>query len=316
MWIKISERENRTRSGFFSISETACSDYGREFTIGESVDSKLGFHSCNVYYRESVGDFEGDDLLPVGEWMHVAIRYDGTTMALFHNGQKVGSRSKPTHTVSDCFQIGKRCATEETFFGYMDEVRLWNIALSDDQIASDKDAVAPLSEGLIGHWDMRTNSNTLLDATENNDGSLEGSASIVQVCETITCGDGETCDAQSGRCSSENNSTNTTDTTDTDTDTSDTGSGTSSDGGISDGDGTTEENTYSDYSSESDSDSNDVIQKDEPNDKESGKYRLSKTGGIVVGVVTSSIVTILCALIVAIRIRKYRKDKKTRKNDH
>lgn len=76
--------------------------------------------------------------LPLNAWTHVALNYNGTTMTLFVNGAQVGSAGAaggigPT---SGPLRIGGNSIWAEWFNGLIDEVRVFNRALSLAEIQS------------------------------------------------------------------------------------------------------------------------------------------------------------------------------------
>jgi hypothetical protein len=78
-------------------------------------------------------------ILATGVWTHVAARYDGSTMALFKDGVNVGSQSKSgsiTAGPSVPLTIGNHpiAAGDKPFDGLIDEVRIYNRALSDAEL--------------------------------------------------------------------------------------------------------------------------------------------------------------------------------------
>ena len=85
--------------------------------------------------------------LPANEWTHLAATYDGSTQQLYVNGAPVGKRSQTgAITLSNgALRIGGNSVWGEYFTGYIDEVRIYNQALSQAEIASDsKTAVVGL----------------------------------------------------------------------------------------------------------------------------------------------------------------------------
>jgi len=75
--------------------------------------------------------------LQVGVWYHVVATYDGSTMKIYVNGAEVGSRSAVgTIDVNDYFlAIGARGGfATKLYEGCIDEVRMYNRALSRDEI--------------------------------------------------------------------------------------------------------------------------------------------------------------------------------------
>jgi len=69
------------------------------------------------------------------EWHHLAATYDGTTIAWYGDSQFVASEAWVLNT-QDNFQMGKRAhAAGGNFPGAIDEVRIYNKALSAEEIA-------------------------------------------------------------------------------------------------------------------------------------------------------------------------------------
>lgn len=78
-----------------------------------------------------------DSVLSTAQWIHVGAVYDGTNeiLKLYINGEMVNSDAV-TGTISDTslFTIGKNAISDTEFFkGKIDEVRLFDIALTDSQ---------------------------------------------------------------------------------------------------------------------------------------------------------------------------------------
>ncbi|UCD50420.1 MAG: discoidin domain-containing protein [Phycisphaerales bacterium] len=78
-----------------------------------------------------VADFWAED-----EWHHIALTYDGTTARLYADGVEVATEAKNWNLVPDRAHIGRQVNDEIEFWaGVVDEVRLYNQALSLGEIA-------------------------------------------------------------------------------------------------------------------------------------------------------------------------------------
>ena len=77
--------------------------------------------------------------LPTNTWSHVAATWDGTTLRLYVNGVQVGSRAVAgtLSTTSNPLRIGGDATWGEYFAGTIDEVRVYNRALSAAEIQTD-----------------------------------------------------------------------------------------------------------------------------------------------------------------------------------
>jgi hypothetical protein len=80
--------------------------------------------------------------LVLNTWSHLAATYDGTTLRLYVNGGLVGSRAvaSPLLTSTGVLRFGGNNVWGEFFAGRIDEVRIYNRALTVDQIQADMNA--------------------------------------------------------------------------------------------------------------------------------------------------------------------------------
>jgi hypothetical protein len=77
--------------------------------------------------------------LPLNTWTHLAATYDGTTLRLYVNGNQAGTRTAPGPllTSSGVLRLGGNNIWGEYFKGRLDEIRIYNRALSPAEIQSD-----------------------------------------------------------------------------------------------------------------------------------------------------------------------------------
>ncbi len=117
-----------------------------------------------------------------GIWTHLAGTYDGTTARLFVDGALVKeSTTTQTLEASDYpLLIGRASypGQERPFFGNSDEVRVWNVARTTDQIQSYRNTrLEGVETGLVGYWAW--DAGTAADGSlAGNNGVLKGSAAI------------------------------------------------------------------------------------------------------------------------------------------
>lgn len=137
------------------------------------------------------------DSLPAGTWSHVVVTHDGTTNAptIYVNGvsQALTTVQTPsgslTSDASNDLIIGNVSDASDPFDGKIDEVRVYNRALSATEIESlyrlgqpDKvntsvsqpQGTGRLDSGLAGYWPLDDGSGTNANdaSTNNNDGTL------------------------------------------------------------------------------------------------------------------------------------------------
>jgi hypothetical protein len=78
-------------------------------------------------------------LLPLNTWTHLAVTYDGTTIRLYVNGTQVATKAVSGSIISSTapLRIGGDSVWGEYFTGLIDEVRVYNRALSAAEVQTD-----------------------------------------------------------------------------------------------------------------------------------------------------------------------------------
>jgi hypothetical protein len=87
----------------------------------------------------------GSASLPLNTWTHLAATYDGTTIRLFVNGVQAGTRAVSGSLAASTgpLRIGGNAVWGEYFSGRIDEVRIYNRALSAAEIQADMNRPVP-----------------------------------------------------------------------------------------------------------------------------------------------------------------------------
>jgi hypothetical protein len=90
-------------------------------------------------------DVSGTSQLPLNAWSHLAVTYDNATLRLFVNGVEVGTRAVagPLLTSTGVLRIGGNSKWGEYFAGRIDEVRIYNRALTAAEIQADMGSPLP-----------------------------------------------------------------------------------------------------------------------------------------------------------------------------
>ena len=96
--------------------------------------------------------------LPLDRWTHIAGRYDGNSIVLFVDGIEVDRRDFNggiTHSLAP-LHIGQGAGSNSyTWDGNLAGIRLWNLALSESQITSNRDLAIPANtNGLVAAWPL------------------------------------------------------------------------------------------------------------------------------------------------------------------
>ena len=85
-----------------------------------------------------------------GIWQHIAVVYNGTNVDVYKNGQ-LGFNSNTT-TFSDNTS-GPMTVGDATFWGQLDEVRIWDVPRTQGDIQADLyGSVVGNEPGLLAYW--------------------------------------------------------------------------------------------------------------------------------------------------------------------
>ena len=159
---------------------------GRKPSLWVSPTGDLHYDSYKGNTRFSGIISDGNNrFFTTGQWVHVVWTNDGSNYKIYKNGSLVATETAPdTFNASDDYgyQIGK---VDNYFEGQIDEVAIWDVALSINDInalynsgfglkSSANSGNYDNSGDLVGYWKFNEgNGSTLTDNTSNsNNGSL------------------------------------------------------------------------------------------------------------------------------------------------
>ncbi|HYH01113.1 MAG TPA: LamG-like jellyroll fold domain-containing protein [Terriglobales bacterium] len=105
---------------------------------GLYANSDTNRPSAHVYIGNET-DTRGTTQIPLNVWTHVATTYDGSVLRLYVNGTQASSRTLGGNILSSSgmLRIGGNTVWGEYFSGLIDEVRLYNRALTASEIQTD-----------------------------------------------------------------------------------------------------------------------------------------------------------------------------------
>ncbi len=114
----------------------------------DGAPSAGGLASPAGYVRAGGADqhVNGTASLPVSTWTHIATTYDGSTQRFYVNGALAASRPQtgPIAVGSGALRVGGNASFAGEFFqGLIDEVRVYNRALTDAEVGSDMGGTPP-----------------------------------------------------------------------------------------------------------------------------------------------------------------------------
>ncbi|MBT7790849.1 MAG: SUMF1/EgtB/PvdO family nonheme iron enzyme, partial [Calditrichaeota bacterium] len=119
------------------------------------------------------------------QWHHAAVTRTGNSFTLLIDGNVVRTVNSAVGSINsgNPLVIGNHLRYRDSFEGLIDEIRLWRIGLSSDQIRESMNTeIDPESEGLLGYW--RCNDQVegeIIDLTGNgNNGRLGDDAHLVE----------------------------------------------------------------------------------------------------------------------------------------
>src|SRR5919109_1511812 len=115
-----------------------------------------------------------DVILPANAFTHIAGTFDGSTLKVYKDGALVGeAQFEGNYTANPGvpLRIGSAayCASCNRISGIVDDVRLYNRTLGDDEVRQVYN-MAPIPEGMVGHWKLDGNAD---DALGRNGGTTK-----------------------------------------------------------------------------------------------------------------------------------------------
>lgn len=121
-----------------------------------------------------------------GNWHHVAVSYTGGLVSLYVDGiLDTTGRLTGTNTSSGGFAIGRRVDGINYFEGDIDEIRIWNTALSASQLSiNDSNEICVPPANLVAYYKFNeglaagnnTSINSVIDEAGTNNGTLHNFA--------------------------------------------------------------------------------------------------------------------------------------------
>lgn len=155
-------------------------------------DGSLGFNRST---GDNSADIKGTTAINDGLWHHVAVSYDQATgiTRLLVDGEAVAATTLAAFDISDgVFRIGTGLAGGNDFTGQISDVRIWNVARTDAEVADNVNTMYTGNEGgkLIAHYPLdEVVSNNLLDTAGTLDLAIVDNAgtdaTLVETAPTI-----------------------------------------------------------------------------------------------------------------------------------
>jgi hypothetical protein len=140
--VGIDSNDARTVAGWAKASTTNIPDWTNVFGLTGAAEANRHFDIQRrgggppVYYCVHVHGWE-DNLIPIDlDWHHLAATYDKTTITIkwYADGHLAGQEVRNLDTIG-MMRIGRRGDNTNNFPGLVDEVRVYNRALSQGEVA-------------------------------------------------------------------------------------------------------------------------------------------------------------------------------------
>jgi hypothetical protein len=171
---------NFTFEAWVSISNNTSGEDCRSIA-GKNVTQTWWIGQCNVSgqptlrsYLKGSGSLRNGGIIPRNVLTHVAVVFNGTQRLHYINGELAASfaESGPLPTNGAELRIGSDVSWNHTPTGLIDEVRLWNVARSAEQIRANLNVRIGAQAGLVARW---TFDGTPDDVVSTHDGTAQGS---------------------------------------------------------------------------------------------------------------------------------------------
>jgi chitodextrinase len=144
---------------------------------------------AGTFGTADVGAF-GTTVLTLNTWAHLATTYDGATLRFYVNGVQVSSLAQTGKIVTSAnpLQIGGDSLYGQHFAGTIDEVRVYNVALSAAQIQADMNAPLGAVVSAPGNLTAVATGGTQVNLNWSaSTGTLNVSGYLVERCQGVGC---------------------------------------------------------------------------------------------------------------------------------
>lgn len=163
MRLQVSNTGNRNRDLFFC--NPGSGEFMARFEDPQSDQDGVKAHSLAQF--QGIGDYLNPTIaIESNKWQHYAVTFDGTYVTIYVNGSFAGRKEIAMSVVNNgefpymsFMGVGGsngNWAPGDRWWGgcqtMTNEIRVWDVARSADQIANSIKSVSPSSKGLIGYW--------------------------------------------------------------------------------------------------------------------------------------------------------------------
>ncbi|NRB49174.1 MAG: LamG domain-containing protein [Saprospiraceae bacterium] len=176
-------REPRTMEAWVKTTQTSIGNFISWGRRANHMRNSMAIRNGKLAYIGQYLDFTGKTTINDGEWHHVAMSYDGENWAIYVDGKADGANGADPKTTDQNLKIGNLPEPHngEYFDGTMDELRVWNVARTADEIvASMNTELTGKEAGLVAYYNFNqgvaggdnSTVTTLMDQVGKNNGTL------------------------------------------------------------------------------------------------------------------------------------------------
>lgn len=145
--------------------------YGNPGSNGASIG--LAFSPNNIGFVGWANDYMPTFQVPLNTWTHLCGVYSGTTATIYINGSSIGSSAYTLNTVTGNFYIGNWVDLAGHFPGKIDNVQIYNKALTNTEV---RNLSIRVPAGLMAMFDFQ--GDTLDLSVNKNNGTVIGGATL------------------------------------------------------------------------------------------------------------------------------------------
>ncbi len=176
--IDISGNTNRTLETWFKVNNISGTQFIASWGSVTSSNNAFGLYLNNGtlrFYAFGANDYDINTNIIADTWYHLAITYDGTTIIPYINGIIQPTRNIILNTTNSPLFMGSDVSNANYLNGSLEEVRIWNVVRSQNQIRENMHLTLASTEiGLVSYYQFNENTGEAIDGINGKNASFFG----------------------------------------------------------------------------------------------------------------------------------------------